>query len=138
MSELSAVVMSLRETARRFIRFEGCSIHQPRRYNSDVTEIIYAFSEFLPGRLKLPIQLECDEDHISIFDEEGVLIAQVGGPVPKSSVSWTRGDAGTLFVEFRQQLAELLAAGYPGCAGCGGPGNEGEWDEDNSRRQQVV
>jgi hypothetical protein len=138
MPDLTAVEMSLRESARRFIRMDGCNIHHPHLYAAEVSEIIDAFSEFLPARLKLPIRYECDDDQFSIFDEKNVLIAQVGGLVPELSVSWTEGEIDRLFVVFQQQVAELLAAGYPGCAGCGGPGNESEWDEENSRRQQVV
>ena len=137
MPDLSAVEMSLRETARRSIRHEACTIHHPHLYRSQVCDIIEAFSEFLPARLKLPINTENDDGKFSIFDEKNVLIAQVGGLAPELSVSWTSGNTDSLFFQFSQQVAELLAAGYPGCSGCGGPGVEGEWDEKKSRRQQT-
>ena len=137
MPELSAVEMSLRESARRFIRIEACTIHHPHLYRSQVGAIIEAFSEFLPARLKLPIHNECDDDKFSIFDEKNVLIAQVGGFAPELSASWTSGNTDSLFIEFSQQVAELLAAGYPGCSGCGGPCTEGEWDETKSRLRQI-
>ncbi len=137
MPDLSAVEMSLRESARRFIRLEACTILHPHMYRSQVGDIIEAFSEFLPARLKLPIRNECDEDKFSIYDDKNVLIAQVGGPAPELSASWASGNSDSLFSQFSQQVAELLAAGYPGCSGCGGPGIEGEWDEENSRRQQI-
>ena len=109
MPDLSAVEMSLRESARRFIRIEACTIHHPHLYRSQVGAIIEAFSEFLPARLKLPIHNECDDDKFSIFDEKNVLIAQVGGFAPELSASWTSGNTDSLFIEFSQQVAELLA-----------------------------
>ena len=133
MAEISPIEMSLRESARRFIRLEGCVVHSPLMYKTYVNEIIDAFSEFMPGRISLPKFCELEEKYFRICDNITVPLIQIGGGEPDLHISWTKGEVGDLLPLFKIQIAELLAAGYPGCEGCGGPGSESDWDEKSSR-----
>ena len=133
MPDISPTEMSLRESARRFIRLEGCIVHSPLMYKTSVYEITDAFSEFLPSRISLPKFCESEKKYFEIHDSIDSPLIQIGGAEPNLNVSWTKGEVGSLLPLFKIQVAELLAAGYPGCVGCGGPGSESDWDEKSSR-----
>ena len=136
MPDISPTEMSLRESARRFIRLEGCIVHSPLMYKTSVYEIIDAFSEFLPGRISLPKFCESEKQYLEIYYDTAAPLIQIGGIEPDLNISWTKGDVEKLLPIFKIQIAELLAAGYPGCVGCGGPGSESDWDEKSSRIDQ--
>ena len=42
-----------------------------------------------------------------------------------------------ILVSLKEQVLDLLAAGYPGCIGCGGPGSEEEWNESLRRSEPI-
>ena len=133
MADISPIVMSLRESARRFIRLEGCRIFSPSYLDGQISDIIEAIPEFLPARINFPIPAIIDADVVKIIDMNGTLVVQLSGFEPEMGVSWTDGNLKSLFPDFKSQVGELLAAGYPGCEGCGGPGSVGDWDEEISR-----
>ena len=133
MADISAIVMSLRESARRFIKLEGCMIFSPDYLSSQISDIIEAIPEFLPARINFPNHSIIDDDVVRIIDLDGNTVAQLSGDEPELGVSWTAGNLKSLFPDFKLQVSELLAAGYPGCEGCGGPGSTGDWDEETSR-----
>ena len=136
MPSLSPTLMALREAARRFIRLEGCELVHAANFRPEAIEIIDAFAEFLPGRLNLPTSTSQPIEMIQVRDQRGELLAQIGGVEPNLEVAWTITNHVNGFTQWRQQIAELLAAGYPGCLGCGGPGSEESWDENTSRDLQ--
>ena len=115
---------SLREAARRFLRAEGCVLKVAQANISEAWNIVQSISDHIPERINLP---RIEVGQLSV---EGLF--QIGGEEPDVSVCWVPN---ANFSDLKEQIYDLLEAGYPGCVGCGGPGSEGEWNEASRRSQ---
>ena len=115
---------SLREAARRFLREDGCTLSVPEGLEKDAWAIVQMIADHVPSKLDLP----------KVVNGELAIIglAQIGGLEPPLDICWVPNCG---WIEFSEQVLDLLKAGYPGCIGCGGPGAEEEWNEEVRRGQ---
>ena len=114
---------SLREAARRFLKSENCILSVKENDIESANVLIQAIADHIPARLVFPLL------KIGSLSAEGIF--QIGGEEPADTICWVPNCG---WIDFEQQVLDLLEAGYPGCVGCAGPGAEGEWDEDARRR----
>ena len=115
---------SLREAARRFLREDGCILSVHATNTKDAWSLIQSISDHIPSKTSLPNVIEGDFQIIGMAD--------FGADEPDMEVCWVPL---CNWVDFFEQVTDLLEAGYPGCIGCAGPGAEGEWNEASRRRQ---
>lgn len=115
---------SLRESARRFLRIDGCTISVPSGLINDAWEIVQKISDYVPSKVDLPNVIEGE---LRVLGH-----AQIGGEEPELDICWVPDSN---WKDFSEQVLDLLEAGYPGCIGCGGVGAEGEWNEEFRRNQ---
>ena len=117
---------SLREAARRFLREDNCVLSVSSDNISEAWTLVQSISDHIPSKIILPSVIEGD---FEIIDQ-----AYFGPNEPATNICWVPH---CNWIDFFEQVTDLLEAGYPGCIGCAGPGAEGDWNEA-SRRSQFI
>jgi len=128
--------LSIREAARRLLRFKTSKILLPKNYSNGAEDLILELLDIQPGNILEPEIVESEKlETIELFDSESKIV-QLGGSEPEEFICWVPGSINLLWNDFCKYAIALSEAGYPGCLHCGGRDAGEEWDE-NKRRSQM-
>ena len=127
--------LSIREAARRLLRFKTSKMIVPNNYLESAEELILELCDLQPGNIVDPeIEVNSDSETIELFDSENKLV-QLGGSEPEEFICWVPGNIQLLWNDFSKYARALSEAGYPGCLYCGGRDAGEEWDEKKRRSE---
>ena len=130
--------LSIREAARRLLRFKTSKIILPENYSEEAEGLILELLDIQPGNIIDPeIVLSNELETIELFDSENKIV-QLGGSEPEDYICWVPGDIRVLWNDFCKYAIALSDAGYPGCLNCGGRDAGEEWDEMKRRSQMKI
>lgn len=127
--------LSIREAARRLLRYDISKLVVPEDYSNSAYELILEVSDLQPGNIIDPI-IETNLDKTIEIHDSKTKIVQLGGSEPEDFICWVPGSFELLWDDFCKYAQALSEAGYPGCLNCGGRDAGEEWDE-NLRRFEM-
>ena len=129
--------LSIREAARRLLRFEIQKFVAPENYSTSIDDLILELSDLQPGNIIQPeFEKGASAEILELYSTENKIV-QLGGAEPDESICWVPGDLESIWVEFSKYASALSEAGYPGCLNCGGKDAGEEWNE-NLRRSEMM
>ncbi len=129
--------LSIREAARRLLRFEIEKFVAPINYNSDMDTLILELSDIQPGKIIDPeFEVSSASEKLEIYSFENKIV-QLGGAEPDNTICWVPGLLENIWIEFSKYAKALSEAGYPGCLHCGGKDADEEWNEALRRLEMM-
>jgi len=129
--------LSIREAARRLLRYEIKKFVASENYNSGVDNLILELSDIQPGKIINPeFEISSSTEKLEIYSFENKIV-QLGGLEPEDSICWVPGILENIWVEFSKYAKALSEAGYPGCLHCGGKDADEEWNESLRRSEMM-
>ena len=129
--------LSIREAARRLLRFEIEKFVAPINYNSDMDTLILELSDIQPGKIIDPeFEVSSTSEKLEIYSLENKIV-QLGGAESDNTICWVPGLLENIWIEFSKYAKALSEAGYPGCLHCGGKDADEGWNEALRRLEMM-